>query len=71
MIAELKPPFRESIDTPVNPTVIDRLKTIPEFVRSYEPDGLAVEEFLPFGLVQRTLSQFVESGWLPLENYGL
>ncbi len=71
MVAELKPPFHQGIDMPVEQAVIDRLRTIPEFVRSFEPDGLSVEEFLPFGLVQRTLSQFVESGWLPLESYGL
>lgn len=57
------------IDTPVVPEVIRRLQTIPDFVRAYEPDGMKPEEFISFGLTQRTLSQFIESGWSPLQAF--
>jgi transaldolase len=55
------------IGAPVSPEVIKRLETIPDFVRAYDPDGMSPEEFLAFGLTQRTLSQFIEAGWARLE----
>jgi len=57
------------IDEPVGADVIERLRSLPEFVRSYEPDGMRPEEFMAFGLVQRTLTQFAESGWKLLETF--
>ncbi|MBC7236375.1 MAG: transaldolase family protein, partial [Chloroflexi bacterium] len=48
-------PREERIDRPIDPQVIARLQTMPEFVRSYEPDGMEPKEFISFGLVQRTL----------------
>ena len=57
------------IERPVAAEVVERLGTMPEFVRSYEPDGMRPEEFMAFGLTQRTLSQFSESGWKPMESY--
>jgi transaldolase len=57
------------IDRPVPLDVIDRLCALPEFLRSYEPDGMDAQEFMAFGLTQRTLSQFVECGWKPMESY--
>ena len=59
----------DGISVPVPSDVIDRLKTIPEFVRSYEPDGMAPEEFISFGAVQRTLTQFDLSGWSLLSSF--
>lgn len=56
------------IDAPVAPDAIRRLQRIPDFVRAYEPDGMAPSDFLTFGLTQRTLSQFTEIGWKPLET---
>lgn len=53
---------------PIESQVIDRLSTIKEFVRAYEPDGLSPEEFISFGVTQRTLSQFTETGWKRLES---
>lgn len=53
---------------PVSSAVIDRLKSIPEFVRSYEPDGMKPAEFLAFGLTQRTLAQFSTQGWMQLQS---
>ena len=71
MVLELPEPFVEHIQEPVAADVIDRLKTIPEFVRAYEPDGMKPADFITYGVVQRTLSQFVEAGWLPVEAYQL
>lgn len=62
-------PCEERIHHPVPPHAIERLRSIPEFVRSYEPDGMQPREFMAFGLTQRTLSQFTESGWKPMEAY--
>jgi transaldolase len=56
------------IDDPVPDDVVDRLQQIPDFVRAYEPDGMAPSEFITFGTTQRTLSQFTES-WKQLESY--
>jgi transaldolase len=60
-------PREPRIDHPVPEAVIRRLQQIPEFVRSYEPDGMAPSEFIGFGLSQRTLGQFTES-WKLLEG---
>jgi len=59
----------ERIEKPIAPEVLDRLRQMPEFVRSYEPDGMAPCEFVSFGVTQRTLSQFCEMGWKPMESY--
>lgn len=48
--------------------VIERLHSIPEFAKAYEPDGLKAEEFISYGLTQRTLAQFSEAGWSLLES---
>jgi transaldolase len=61
-------PQEIAFDRPVPADVIDRLKKIPDFVRAYEPDGMAVEEFLSFGATQKTLSQFNYMGWIATEN---
>ena len=60
----------EHIDEEVPETVLDGLRRIPEFVRAYDVDGLTPEEFVSFGVTQRTLSQFLWTGWAPLETYG-
>jgi transaldolase len=36
---------------------------VPEFVKAYEPDGLAIEEFADYGATARTLRAFVASYW--------
>jgi len=59
----------ERIGEPVPKDVIDRLMTIPEFARAYEPDGMKAREFIAFGTTQRTLSQFIEAGWAPIEEF--
>jgi transaldolase len=62
-------PREERIDNPVPEHVIERLCEMPEFVRAYEPDGMSPKEFVSYGATQRTLSQFCEMGWKPMENY--
>ena len=69
MVSKLEEPFHERINIPVNPDVIKRLNKLSEFVRAYEPDGMEPEDFITYGVTQKTLSQFVEAGWLPLESY--
>ena len=59
----------ERIDKPVPAEVIERLCEMPEFVRSYEPEGMQPCEFVGFGATQRTLGQFSELGWKLMENY--
>ena len=61
-------PREERIDQPVPADTIERLQQMPEFVRSYEPGGMAPEEFVGFGATQRTLSQFAEAGWKLMET---
>lgn len=71
MIAKAEEPFEERINVPVGADVISRLMKIPEFVRAYEPDGLRPSDFITFGAVQKTLAQFVETGWAPIEAFKL
>ncbi|MGC8782599.1 MAG: transaldolase family protein [Anaerolineae bacterium] len=62
-------PRARGIDEPIGADVIERLRRLPEFVRSYEPDRMRPEEFMSFGLTQRTLTQFIESGWRSMETF--
>ena len=64
-------PQQERIDVEVPADVIERLSQIPDFVRAYEPDGMTPTEFITYGVTQRTLSQFIESGWKLMENFRL
>ncbi|HNS33408.1 MAG TPA: transaldolase family protein [bacterium] len=59
--------LQDKIDTLVPEPVIERLLSLPEFVKAYQPDGLKTEEFISYGVTQRTLSQFISSGWGKLE----
>ncbi len=62
-------PFEKRIDRPVPEDVIKRLSTLPEFVRAYEPNGMEPKDFITYGVVQKTISQFYEGGWKLLENF--
>lgn len=62
-------PHEERIDIEIDSDVIDRLSTLPEFIRAYEPDGMKPEEFIAYGVTQKTLAQFYEGGWKLLENF--
>lgn len=70
MVLDYDPEREIRINIPIDKKVIDKLMKIPEFVRAYEPDGLKRNEYFTFGVVQKTLSQFVQTGWVPLEIYG-
>jgi transaldolase len=59
----------ERIHQPVAKDVVARLEKMPEFVRSYEPDGMKPAEFIGFGATQRTLGQFCDQGWKLLESF--
>lgn len=63
--------FTEKIDNPVDPAILDRLNDMSEFVKAYEPDGMAVNEFITFGSCNRTLDQFVQMGWNVLKGISL
>jgi transaldolase len=53
---------RARIDDPVAPAHLDELRRhLPDFVRAYEPDGLAPAEFDTFGATARTLRTFIAS----------
>jgi transaldolase len=62
-------PREERIDREISADVIERLMKLPEFVRSYKPDGMTAQEFISYGATQRTLSQFAELGWNQLESF--
>jgi transaldolase len=49
------------IDEPVPAVHLEALKTLPEFRRAYDADGMTVEEFEEFGASRRTLRQFLEA----------
>ena len=63
--------YEEHIEEAVSEETIARLRTIPEFVRAYDPECLPEAEFIRFGASQRTLSQFVEAGWGPIAEFPL
>jgi transaldolase len=64
-------PQEERIGLEVPCDVVQRLVQIPDFVRAYEPEGMKPSEFVTYGVTQRTLSQFIESGWKLMENFRL
>ena len=69
LILQAEPSQEQRIDGEVDPKAIEQLRKIPEFVRAFEPDGMAPEEFITFGVTQKTLTQFYHSGWALLESY--
>jgi len=62
-------PHEERIDSEIPADVIERLSQVPDFVRAYEPEGMKPSEFITYGVTQRTLTQFIESGWRLMENF--
>jgi transaldolase len=59
----------QGIDEPIPRAVQENLGRLPEFVKAHDPRGLSEEQMLSYGLTQRTLSQFIESGWRQLEQF--
>ena len=70
MVLDANPPQVIRFEEPVDPKAIAQLRKISEFCRAYDEGGLAFEEFMTFGVTQKTLAQFLETGWSPLEIYG-
>jgi transaldolase len=69
LILQSGAPQEQRIDAEVDPKAIEQLREIPEFMRAFDPDGMAPEEFITFGVTQKTLTQFYHSGWALLESY--
>ncbi|WP_168203542.1 transaldolase family protein [Oceanispirochaeta crateris] len=65
-LLDLKGPFEEKINEPVDPEALERLSTLREFRKAFEPDGMSSDEFITFGSSNRTIDQFINSGWNPL-----
>jgi transaldolase len=61
-------PQEERINKKPDAKAIDVLMKLPEFRKAYEFNGLKQEEFISFGLTQKTLGQFIHSGWGKLES---
>ena len=59
------------INKPVADDVIARLQSMTEFVKAYEPDIMQPEDFIYYGVVQRTLTQFILSGWASLQRMNI
>ena len=55
------------IEDPIPKEAIKRLQTIPEFIKAYEPNVLHEQDFITFGVTQKTLSQFSAGGWSLME----
>lgn len=68
-LAALDGNFHEQIDEEVDKETIEHLLRLPEFRKAYEFDGMRPEEFITYGATNRTLTQFIESGWNQLEKY--
>lgn len=63
-------PREERIEKSIAADVVERLLTMPEFVKAYEPEGMAPGDFISYGPTQRTICQFIEAGWKILEDLG-
>jgi len=61
LLTKVEKPYVEQHLEQVDPEAIKRLMTVREFVRAYEPDVMPPEEFITFGVVQKTLAQFTEN----------
>lgn len=62
--------FEEMINKEVSLETLKVLRTLPEFVRVYEPDGMQPHEFISYGLFQRTLTGFVDA-WATIGAFSL
>jgi transaldolase len=58
-INESSIPAENNIDVPVKEEYMNQLKSIPEFIKAYEEDGMTIAEFERYGAVRRTLTGFL------------
>ena len=68
LLAPEVPRDAAGIETPLDARRIGRLSKMPEFLRAYEPEGMKPEEFITFGVTQRTLAEFAYNGYRLLET---
>ncbi|MDD4200028.1 MAG: transaldolase family protein [Eubacteriales bacterium] len=68
MLPLVPKPYVIHIDDEIDKAVLDRLMKVSEFARAYEVQGMKPEEFISYGVVQRTLAQFIEH-WKRIEEY--
>jgi transaldolase len=52
---------RERIGDPIDDAYLADLRTLPDFVRAFEPDGLAEDDFDSWGPTVKTLRAFIGS----------
>ncbi|UWP58312.1 transaldolase family protein [Ruminococcus gauvreauii] len=69
MVLEEDPPRTIKIDEKIPEAIIAELYKHREFPRVYDENGMCPEEFITLGVTQKTLSQFLWTGWVPLETY--
>jgi transaldolase len=62
-------PRERRFDREIDPEVMRRLSCQDEFRRSFADEAIPTRNFISYGLTQRTLAQFVESGWKLLESF--
>jgi transaldolase len=58
-INESSIPVENNIDVPIKEEYMNQLRTIPDFIKAYEEDGMTVAEFERFGAFRRTLTGFL------------
>lgn len=63
--------LEERIGEGVDKGVLERLCSMPEFRKAYDPDGMSIDAFITFGACNRTLDQFVQLGWNVLKDLEL
>ena len=61
-------PREKRIGNDVPADTIARLRTLVEFEKAFDPDGMIPKDFISYGVTQRTLGQYSEAGWRLLEN---
>jgi transaldolase len=61
-----------AIENPVDPDAVERVvRALPEFVKAYEADGIAAEDFDAFGATAMTLANFNDTGWEKLRGFDI
>ena len=70
MIIDADPPKVERYQEPTDDNAAEILLKIPDFRKAYVEYALPQDEFITFGVFQKTLSQFMETGWALLETFG-
>lgn len=61
LLTAVQEPFVENHTKEVSSDVLARLAQVDEFVKAYETDVMPPEQFITFGVVQKTLAQFTEA----------